>query len=380
MLRLRRTLAIALKESRQIRRDRRTLGLLLFVPALMLSLYGYALTFDVKHIAVAVLDHDQSPASRQFVQGLFRSEYFEEVGRLASEAEADEWLDAGRARAVLVVPPQFGERLEQGRPAQVQALVDGANASSASITVGYLEGHAREYSLARVAARLERLGLPLPETPLAVETRVWYNPALETSQFLVPGLVGFLLMVIGAVTTSLSVVREKERGTLEQVVVSAARPAEFLVGKALPYLLICLCAEALILLAAVFLFAVPVRGSLGWLFLVSVVYLLGALGFGLLISTVAQTQQVAFQVATMASMLPSMLLSDLIFPIESMPRLLQGLTYVVPARHFIAVIRGIVLKGAGPEAWATELAILAAFAAVMLAVASRRLAQLMRRG
>ena len=375
----RRIAAIAVKEARQIRRDRRTLGLLLFLPALMLVLYGYALTFDVRHIRVAVLDQDHSAASRQFVEGLFHSEYFELAGVLERPSEADEWLDGGRARAVLVVPPGFGECLNTDRPAAVQALIDGANANSASVTLGYLEGRARQLSMALRAEMVERSGMRA-QLPVQVEPRVWYNPNLESSEFLVPGLIAFLLMVIGAVSTSLSVVREKERGTLEQIVVSATRPGEFVVGKVVPYLVIMLLTEALIVLAAMALFGMPLRGSVGWLLVASTVYLLGGLGFGLLVSTLAETQQVAFQIAVLATMLPSMILSDLIFPIASMPAPLQTLTWVVPARHFITILRSLILKGAGVEAWGLQLAILAAVAAVVLTVASLRLARRLRGG
>lgn len=371
--------AIATKEARQIRRDRRTLGLLLFVPALMLVLYGYALTFDVKQIRVAVLDRDNSAQSRAFADGLFHSDYFARAGTVARQAEIDGWLDAGEARAVLVIPRGFGARVRRGETAPVQALVDGGNANSASVTIGYLEAKAREYTLAQVRSAAARAGRRGPALPIAVAPRIWYNPTLESSQFLVPGLIGFLLMVIGAVSTSLSVVREKERGTLEQIVVSATRPGEFIVGKILPYLVVVLVTEALIIGAAMLLFAMPLRGSLPWLLIASVVYLAGGLGFGLLVSTLADSQQVAFQIATLATMLPSMLLSDLVFPIASMPVPLQWLTYAVPARHFIAILRSVILKGAGVEAWALELAILAGFAALVLGVASLRLARAMRR-
>jgi len=376
---LQRIYAVVVKEVRQIRRDRRTLGLLLFVPALMLVLYGYALTFDVKHIAIAVLDRDQSAESREFADGLFHSEYFDRVGTAAHEREADHWLDARRARAVLVIPRGFGEGIQRGEAVQVQALVDGANANSANVTIGNLQAKAREYTLGKIRVHAARAGLGSPPLPIAAEPRIWYNPTLESSQFLVPGLIGFLLMVVGAISTSLSVVREKERGTMEQIVVSAARPGEFIIGKALPYLCILLVTEALIIAASVLLFAMPLRGSLFWLLAASVVYLAGGLGYGLFVSTLADTQQVAFQIAALSTILPSMILSDLVFPIASMPVLLQWLTHVIPARHFIVIMRSVILKGTGAEAWTAELVILTAFAGLILVVASRRLARNMRR-
>ncbi|MFH1567109.1 MAG: ABC transporter permease, partial [Gemmatimonadota bacterium] len=284
-------------------------------------------------------------------------------------------LATGRARAVAVIPPGFGRRLRQGDAAPVQILVDGANANSASVAIGYLETRARTATLDLGREVAARLGRPAFAPPVAVEPRIWYNPTLDSSEFLVPGLIGFLLVVVGAVSTSLSVVKELERGTVEQIVVSATRPAEFILGKTLPYLVVLLITEAFIIAAAMVLFGMPLRGSLGWLLATSVVYLLGALGWGLFVSTVARTQQVAFQIATLSTLLPSLLLSDLVFPIASMPRALQWLTNVVPARHFIAILRSLILKGTGPPAWGLHLAVLAAFATLILAVAAGRLAR-----
>jgi ABC-2 type transport system permease protein len=373
-----RILAIVVKEFRQIGRDTRTLGLLLVLPALLLILYGYALSFDVRHIALAVRNEDRSEVSRGLIDGFVHSEYFDLAGGVGSEAEAAAWLDAGRAQVVLTVPPGFAKRLERGEAAPVQALVDGANAATASAAIGYLEAGLREHAL-HLLRESPAVALPGSRVlPLTLEPRVYYNPTLESSRFLVPGLIGFLLMVIGAISTSLSVVREKERGTLEQVMVSAVRPVEFILGKTLPYLLLLLVTEILVIGAAVLFFEMPLRGSLGWLALASVVYLAGGLGFGLWVSSVADTQQVAFQLAALATMLPSLLLSSLVFPIASMPPFLQAVTYLVPARHFIAILRGVILKGTGPDAWIRELALLVVFAVVILAVASRRLARAMR--
>lgn len=371
--------AIVFKEFRQVRRDLRTLGLLLFLPTLLLVLYGYALSFDVKHIALAVLDQDQSAESRNFAEGLLQSEYFDRVGRLERESAVTRWLDTGQTQAVLIIPADFAVRLQRGEIAPVQALIDGTNAHSASAIVGYLEAGAQEYNLKQLQRWARRAGWAEIQVPLAVESRIYYNPTLESSEFLVPGLIGFLLMVIGAISTSLSVVREKERGTLEQVKVSAVRPGEFILGKTLPYLFILLIAETLILLAARFLFEMPFRGSLLWLGIASLVYLIDGLGFGLWVSSIANTQQVAFQIAALATILPSMILSNLVFPIASMPLVLQWLTYLVPARYFIAIMRGLLLKGSGPEAWLQELILLAVFAVFILGVAVRRLSREMER-
>jgi len=366
---------VMLKEFRQIRRDRRSLGLVLFVPAFMLILFGYAITFDVKHVQVVVLDRDKSAPSRKFTAGFFQSEYFDLAGTVEREEEADWWLNTGRARAVLIIPPDFGKHILSHEKVAVQVLVDGGNANSANVTMGYLNAKIREYNLALAREATRKQGIRLPAIPITVEPRVWYNPQLESSQFLVPGLIGLLLMLVGTVLTAVSVVREKERGTMEQIIVSPVTSGEFIIGKTLPYLLVSIVTGTLIIVSAMVLFDLPLRGSLIWLFLTTVVFLLGALALGLWVSTIADTQQVAFQVATLIVMLPTVLLSGLIFPIASMPKVLQWLTYIVPPRHYIVITRSIILKGTGAAAWTAELILIGAFALFMLAVSTVRVAR-----
>ncbi len=366
---------VMLKEFRQIRRDRRSLGLVLFVPAFMLILFGYAITFDVKHVQVVVLDRDKSAPSREFTAGFFQSEYFDLAGTVEREAAADWWLNTGRARAVLIIPPDFGKHILSHEKVAVQVLVDGGNANSANVTMGYLNAKIREYNLALAREATRKQGIRLPAIPITVEPRVWYNPQLESSQLLVPGLIGLLLMLVGTVLTAVSVVREKERGTMEQIIVSPVTSGEFIIGKTLPYLLVSIVTGTLIIVSAMVLFDLPLRGSLVWLFLTTVVFLLGALALGLWVSTIADTQQVAFQVATLIVMLPTVLLSGLIFPIASMPKVLQWLTYIVPPRHYIVITRSIILKGTGAAAWTAELILIGAFALFMLAVSTVRVAR-----
>ncbi len=376
---LRRIYGVSLKEIRQLRRDSRTLALLTIFPALMLVLYGYALTFDVKHIRLAVLDYDRSATSREFVNGFFRSDYFDYAGALERLSDADRLLDAGDIRAVIVVPPDFGASIEQGERVGVQLLVDGANANTAGITSGYVNLRVREFTIARVSDRMQALGMPVVTLPIQIEQRVWYNPTLETSKFLVPGLIGFLLMLVGAVSTSMSVVREIERNTMEQIVVSSVRSGEFVVGKTLPYVAVGFVTETATIVSAMVLFGMPFKGSVGWLFVASFAFLLCALGVGLLISSIAETQQVAFQITVITTLLPSVLLSDFVFPIASMPKALQLFTYVLPPRHFIVILRSIILKGSNVEAWLAELLFLVGFAAIILTVASLRLRARLRR-
>ena len=370
---LRRTWGVMLKEVREVRRDIRSLSLLLLLPALMIMLYGYALTFDVKHIATVVLDQDRTADSREFTDGLFRSEYFDLVGTITRLSDADDWLNTGISRVVMVIPRDFGERVRRLERVSVQMLIDGTNSNSANTAIGYLNGMVMRYTIAKTREALAARGLKQPPQLITIEPRVWYNPTLESSRFLIPGVIGFILMLVGVVATALSVVKEKERGTMEQIRVSPVKSGEFIVGKTLPYLLICLLTTVLTLVVSIVFFDMPVMGSWWWLFISTVVFLLGGLGFGLFVSTIAETQQVAFLIALIVTMLPSMILSGLIFPIASMPEVLQWITYIIPPRHYITILRGIMLKGTGVGTWTMELLILTAFAGAMMVIASIRL-------
>ena len=338
--------AIFTKEFRQIRRDPLSLGMLVLVPALLLALYGYALSFDVQHIRVAVLDHDGTSESRRLLDSLFQNPYFERAGTLRRAGEADAWLDHGRARAVLVIPPDYAQQLARGATARVQVLVDGADANTAATAVGYFEALADRLSRQVRLEALRRAG-QAPALPVVTPApRLWFNPELESARFLIPGLIGMLLMISAVVATALSIVREKERETIEQLMVSPLRPEELILGKTLPYVAIGLLTMALILLLGGLLFGVTVRGSWLLLGLATLLFLFAALGMGVLVSTVTQSQQVAFQVAIIVSLLPAIILSGLIFPLRNMPLPIQGLSLLVVPRYFVAILRGIILKDA----------------------------------
>jgi drug efflux transport system permease protein len=362
--------AIVLKEFRQIARDRRTLVILLFVPAFFLLLYGYALSFDIRHIGLAVKDEDRSSASREVISSFVNSGYFDLVATLASESEIDRLLDDGTARAVLVIPAAFGRDAGTGTPTSVQLIVNGDNANTATTVVAY--------GVSLIGAVSSRYELQTRSTPstgplLTAETRVWYNPELRSPLFLVPGLIAYIAMLTAVVSTALSIVREKEVGTMEQVRMAPVGPLGYVVGKTIPYFVVSLISAVGIVAAAMLLFDLPMRGS--WALLIGAVslFLVGALAFGVLISTLAETQQVAFQLAVLTSYLPTLMLSGFIFPISSMPRALQLITYAVPARYFLRALRAIVLKGVGATAFWPDLTALAVFAAVILALASLRL-------
>lgn len=363
-------LAIVAKEFRQIRRDQRTLTILLFVPAFFLLIYGYALSFDIRNIPLAVRDDDRSSASREVISAFVNSGYFDLVATIFSEAEIDRLLDEGAARAVLVIPARFGRDAMTGRPTSLQLIVNGDNANTATTVVGYGLG-----LISAVSARYEmETRLASRNGPLlTVEPRVWYNPELRSTLFLVPGLIAYIAMLTAVVSTALSIVREKEVGTMEQVRMSPVGPLAYVVGKTIPYFLVSLASAMAIVGAAMLLFDVPMRGSWVSLVLSVSLFLVGALAVGVLISTLAETQQVAFQLAVLTSYMPTLMLSGFIFPISSMPTALQVVTYAVPARYFLTVLRGIVLKGVSALEYWQDLAALALYATVMLGLSSLRL-------
>lgn len=344
---MKRFFAILKKEFRQIRRDPLSLGLLVFIPAMLLALYGYALSFDVKHIRIAVLDHNHTAESRTLQDSLFQNPYFDRIATLTRPDEANELLNHGQVRAVLVIPRDYARSLARGEAVSLQVLVDASDANSAATTMGYFDALADRLSR-KIRFKLTDQTHPSPSAPgVLLEPRIWFNPELKSAKFLVPGLIALLLMLSAVVATSVSIVREKERETMEQIRVSPIRPEELILGKILPYVLIGLITMAMVLLLGYFLFDVEIRGSLWLLSLTTCLFLFAALGMGVLISTITRSQQMAFQIAVLSSMLPAIILSGFIFPIQNMPVAIQGLTTLVIPRYFVAALRGIILKDAG---------------------------------
>lgn len=364
--------AVAWKEMLQSSRDPLTLGMLLGVPAMMLLLYGYALSFDVRHIALAVQDLDRSTRSRELLDSFTRSGCFDAVADLDAGADVTRMLESQQARAILVIPPDFTRDLQRGEDVALQLLIDGTDSQTASTLMTYAEGVAREMNL-RILAETPELRSAGQRAAIDVAARVWFNPELKSTHFLVPGLIGFILMLTAVLSTALSVVREKERGTMDQLKLTALDASQLLLGKTLPYLVISLLASVVILLTARVLFGVVVQGSYLDLFLITLVYLIGALGFGLLVSSFANSQAMAFQVGTLLSMLPAIFLSGFIFPIRSMPPVLQTMTLAVPARYFLVMLRGVILKGAPLSEYLHPFWFLCAYGAAVMAVAWIRL-------
>jgi ABC-2 type transport system permease protein len=361
------------KEFRQIRRDVPSLIFLIFIPVFMLLLFGYALNFDVKHIPLAVLDEDGSASSRELIDKFRMTESFDLVAFLTRHEEIDDLMGREVIHAALVIPGRFSEDILAERDPTVQVIVDGTNAMSGTTAAGYVAAIVQSYSQAIALRAFERRGLGAPAVPLEAEIRVWYNPELRSAKFLVPGLMAFILMVIVTISTAFSVVREKERGTMEQIMVSPIRPVEFVVGKMVPYVVISLLSAHLVLLAGSALFGVTIQGSYPLLLLTMSLFLVCGLGQGILISTVTGTQQVAFMISLLSTFLPTFVLSGFVFPVRNMPDVVQAVTYLVPAKYFLVALRAIILKGAGLRAFWGQLLFLSGFAALTLGLSTARL-------
>jgi ABC-2 type transport system permease protein len=366
-------MAVARKEFRQIVRDTRTLTILLVVPVFFLLLYGYALNFDIRHVRLAIDDRDHTVESRSLTAAFVNSGYFDLVAGI-SDAGAARLMDRNDVRAILVIPSGLGRAMRTHRSAAVQVLLNGDNANTATTVMGYALAIIRNESARYATLPTLPTGAPSALSPLlTVEPRIWYNPQLRSTLFLVPGLIAFITMITAVVSTALSIVREKERGTMEQVRMAPIGTASFVVGKTIPYFVVSFASAFGIIVAAMLMFDMPMRGSWIVLLVTMSLFLVGALGLGLLISSAVETQQVGFQLAILISFLPTFILSGFIFPISSMPRVLQIVTYAIPARYFLTALRAIVLKGARIEAFWVELAALTLFAAAVLTLSAVRL-------
>jgi ABC-2 type transport system permease protein len=358
------------KEFLELRRTPQLLRLVLVAPVLQLAMLGYAATTDVRHVPIVVVDGDRSPASRHLLERFAASPYFEIVGERMSPGAIDDDLARGRAWLAVLVPPRFGDDLARARVGRtagpaIQVIADGTDANSSGVALSYVQGLVGQY--ATVVAGPGARGAPR----LDGRVRVWFNPDLESRNFMVPGVLAVLLMVVTANLTSMAIVRERETGTLDQLNVTPITRSEIILGKLLPYSLVGLVDVVLVIAIAVLWFEVPLRGSVALLFLASLVYLVCTLGLGLLVSTMSSTQQQAMMTATFFFLVPMIYLSGFIFPIENMPAFIQWVTYLIPLRYFLVIVRGIFLKGTGLAVLWPSFAALAAWgvAVVILAVA-----------
>lgn len=364
--------AVVKKEFLQVRRDRLILFMLVFFPTILLLFFGYVLSFDVKNVTLGVWDQDGTDRSRSFVRLLESGAYFRLETMFLRQGEIDAALQNGRVMAAVVIPKGFDEEIERGGTPKIQGIIDGSDGRKAGIVQGYLQAYATSFGQDVVTEWAERLGRRLV-VPITPEARIWYNPELKSTPYLIAGLIVFIFMITGTISTSLSVVRERERGTMEQLLVSPLNPAAVIIGKTLPYLGISAVSTVIILLAGRFAFGIEIKGSIPLLALASLLFLLAALGQGILISTVTNSQQVAYFAAALSSILPALLLSDFVFPISGMPKAIQAVTVIVPAKYYVHLLRGIMMRGAGFAAGASDLAALALFSAFTLVVAAVRL-------
>jgi ABC-2 type transport system permease protein len=360
--------SISKKEFWQIGRDKRTLMIIFILPVSLLILFGYAITLDINMIKLGVYDKDRTEESRDFINGFIGSSYFNIVSYANSDAEVNELLDRGKVQCVVVVPVNFSKDLADKKNIKVQFLIDGVDANTASIILNYVNAATRFYSTNFTKEFLAVKGIK-PYQPVNVDTQFWYNKDLNTTQFFIPGLIAMLLIIISVILTSISLVREKELGTLEQIRVSPVTSLELIFGKIIPYLIISLLIAYSILLIGYILFGIVIKGSHLFLFLGTICYLMATLSMGVLISTIADSQQVAFQMAMLLSQLPTVVLSGFVFPIESMPWPIQILTNITPAKFYIVILRDILIKGAGFEAYKMQMVYLIIFATILISIA-----------
>jgi len=365
-----RMMALIRKEFIQIGRDPRTLYIVLAIPVIQIFLLGYTATTDVRNVPLAVFDQSRGPAARRLLDAYRAADYFRLVYDVASADELRTLIDNGQARAGMIIPPDFEARVLAGETAEVAFILDGSdpNVASTSLAAATLIGQAHSARLT-----VERLGPAASAASPAVEVRarVWYNPDLVSAFFMIPALIGMILQLLTSLLTATAIVRERERGTIEQLIVTPIRSGELILAKIIPYTLIAFFNTLEILVIGTLWFDIPIRGSLGLLLLLSGLFLAGSLGVGLFVSTIARTQQEAIMLVYF-TMLPTIFLSGFFFPLAAMPPLLRAVSYIIPLRHYLIIIRSILLKGVGAGALTGEIAALAIFGAAMLTAAALR--------
>lgn len=369
MLRLR---ALIRKEFIQIFRDPRTLALILIVPIMQIILLGYAATSDVRNVPLVVFDQDRSAQARTLLDAYRAADYFSIAYDVQSEAEVRQLIEEGKARVGLIIPPTYSTDIQGAGEAQVVFIFDGSDPSVAAtgLSAALLIGQA--YATEIQVERLARSGLPVVKgLPLQVLTQVWYNPDLVDAYFMVPGIIGMILFAITSILTANAIVRERERGTIEQLIVTPIRPWELIAGKMFPYVVLALTNTIEVLVFGAWWFGVPVRGELWLILALSTLFLISSLGIGLLASTIANTQQEAMLTVWM-TLLPSIFLSGFFFPIEAMPKILQWISYVIPLRYYLTIIRSLMLKGVGAAELQSEIIALAISGGLLMTLAALR--------
>jgi ABC-2 type transport system permease protein len=363
-----RLLHVIRKEFLELRQDPRLFGIVIIAPLVQLTMLGYAATTDVRNVPMLVVDEDASSESRDLVSRFEASGNFVVVDRMSSSDQIDAYLDSGRAWMALQIPAKYGDRVRSGQPTTVQVVADGTDANSTNVALGYAGNLVA--SFARELAASSGRGSPTPL--VSADVRVWFNPQLESKDFMIPGIIALLLLVVTTNLSSMAIVRERELGTLEQLNVTPIARWELIVGKMLPYAFIGLVDVLLVVVVAIFWFEVPLRGSFALLLVMCVVYLMTTLGLGLFVSTISATQQQAMMTASFFFLIPMVFLSGFVFPIENMPALVQPVTYLIPLRYFLIILRDIFLKGVGLEAFWREALALTAWGVGILTLATLR--------
>ena len=369
---LRRLAAVARKESIHVIRDWRSLTLALAIPLIMILLYGYALTLDLRNVPTVVWDQSRSPQSRELLSLYQGSPYFSVTGYLDNYRDLQQALDSGKAMVALIVPGDFADKVQAGKHVDIQVLIDGSDANTSRLASGYADAIGTIYARTVGSERMQIKGRGKLKQPVEMVQRSWYNPDLRSQNVLIPGIIALVMIVVAAMLTSVTIAREWETGTMEQLISTPLRGPELLTGKVIPYFFIGLSDVALAVAMGKWIFNVQVVGNTGLLFAMSALFLTGALFFGLTLSIVMKSQTLASQAAIMAGFLPTLLLSGFVFAIENMPKPLQFLTYIVPGRYFISILRGIYLKGIGLEVLWTDALFLAIYALVMITIANRK--------
>jgi ABC-2 type transport system permease protein len=367
---LARIFQIVWKEVVQSRRDRRMFGIVLLMPVLELFIFGYVVATEIDNIALAVCDYSQSAESRAYVDQLTESGYFRIAAQCSGVNDTDRLLDHGAAKLVLGIPPDFAEQLRRGKPVQVMAAVDGSNSNTATIALGYLEQITLSQAVdVQMVDRSTGVTSTARRPAVAVEPRAWFNPELRSVNFMVPAIICVLLMESLVILTAMAIVREKEHGTMEQLIVTPIRPFELIIGKAIPFIGLGYINVAIVILVGTFWFQVAIAGSLTMLLALTGPFIVTCLGMGLVVSAISSTQQQA-SLTGQFLLLPSMFFSGFMFPIASMPPLVQQLTYLIPLRYYIGIARGIFLKGAGWAELRDETVILTVYGILILTVAT----------
>jgi len=363
--------AIAKKEFIQVVRDPRSLGMAIAIPMLLLVFFGKILTFDVNDVPLVVWDQDNTQISRDYILNYRNSSYFKIVGYFDKYKDLDGYIDKSKAVMALVIPEEFTKTISSGGAARVQAIVDGSDSNTAGLALGYANAITFRYNEKHISGAIEKIGGKII-IPVRFVPRVWFNPDLKSKNFIIPGLIAVIMMIVGALLTSLAVAREWDRGTMEQLISTPVRKNELIFGKLIPYFMITLLDVFIAVVAGEFIFHVPFRGSLMFLSIVSCVFLLGALCQGILISIATKNQFLASQLAFITTFLPAFLLSGFAFPIYNMPPLIQIFTRIIPTSYFITILRGIYLKGVGLKVLAAHVLFLFAFAVLMVFEANKK--------